>query len=217
MGEGMSGIEIWRIPVPPHCAAARKARSRWVWPRARAAIAETLGCAPAALRIRRTADGKPVISNPGGWQMSLSHSGDFSLLALCRGSALGVDHERLRPVKDFNALARELFGEEASILLKRLSTVARNRAFFSGWVNLEALLKATGEGFAGSRGQFEEAAFRQCVAEEIRRGGQTWRIAGLSLGNDYAGAIAYPARLGRVEPRLRELKPGIAGNLERCG
>ena len=213
----MARIDIWRIAVPPRAAASREARSRWVWPRARAALGDALGCAASSLRIRRDAGVKPCLASPPGWSVSLSHSGDFSLLALARQGPIGIDHEALRPLQSPQRLACEFFGADAEDLLVKIKPSLQIRAFYAGWVNLEALLKATGEGFAGSGGRFEAEAFRGYAGAELRRKGRSWRIAALPLGKGYCGAIAYPARLGACELKLRDLESGRVGELRRCG
>ena len=62
----MATIDLWRIAVPPDLADRRQARSRWVWPRARAALAGALGCPASALRICRDGAGKPGLVK-GAW------------------------------------------------------------------------------------------------------------------------------------------------------
>lgn len=200
----MPRIQIWRIPVPPQEAESRAARSRWVWQRAKGVLAETLACPVESLRIARSAGGKPELRRPEGWALALSHSGAFSLLALAPRGPLGIDHEKLRAVNEINAVARDFFGENMVNLLNGLTSAAREKAFFSAWTGLEALLKATGEGFAGSGGNFEAQVFTS-AAQEVRRAGRKWRIEALPL-RGYAGAIAYPAELGACELRMNALK-----------
>ena len=200
----MAEIRIWRIPVPGHAAENRAARSRWVWRQAERALSEALGCPAKSLRISRDSRGKPALERPAGWGLALSHSGAISLLALAPRGPIGIDHEELRSVSNINAVARDFFSDNMVNLLNMLTPANRETAFFSGWVRLEALLKATGEGFAGSGGSFEPQVFDPAV-QEIRRAGRTWRIEALPL-RGYAGAVAYPARFGACEVKMGDLR-----------
>jgi 4'-phosphopantetheinyl transferase len=211
-----SVIEIWRLPIPSDAAASRLARSRWLWPRLRIRLGDFFGCAPENLRIARAEGGKPEVTRPKGWHLSLSHGAEFSLLAISRVGPLGIDHEKRRAINDVAKLTHDFFGDDAKDLLTKLRTTEREKAFLAAWVSLEALLKATGEGFARSGGRFDEGLFRTGASGEIERDGETWRIAALPLKRGYIGAIAHPAHLGHCELRLREVRPERTEELQAC-
>ena len=106
----------------------------------RALIGAELGMKPAEVPIALNPAGRPVVQpdEPGGHaarvQFSVSHSGEWVLVALSRMHLVGVDVEILRDSTDFPELARTAFapaeylaappqdviiqrGESASLLL----------------------------------------------------------------------------------------------------
>jgi len=99
-------------------------------------------------QIVRDARGKPCV--PGGRPFSLSHAGDYAVLALS-SEAVGVDIERVRPV-DWDRLSARFFhpGEHA-LLLESRDPLA---CFFRIWTLKESYLKAEGVGFSRSPAHF---------------------------------------------------------------
>ena len=81
-------------------------RDRFVAGRAflRLLLAQYLGCEPRALRFRYGPHGKPALADErSDLRFNLAHSGTLAVCALARGSELGVDVERLRPIGDAEA------------------------------------------------------------------------------------------------------------------
>jgi 4'-phosphopantetheinyl transferase len=72
-------------------------RRRYIAARARLRIilARYVGQAPAALQFHYGPHGKPALD---GISFNLSHSADLALLAVSRGTVVGVDIERVRPI-----------------------------------------------------------------------------------------------------------------------
>ncbi len=108
----------------------------------RVVLGNSLGRAPSSLVIDRTCrcgaqHGKPVLAG-GGPGFSLSHAGDVVGVAVLDGGAVGLDVEAVRPMSDLAAMARHIGAPAEPI------------AFFRAWTRKEALLKATGDGLAGS-------------------------------------------------------------------
>lgn len=94
--------------------------------------------------------GKPHPSGPAeGWEVSVSHSGEWVVLALTRGTPVGVDVERVSPARDLEGLAGYTLGDPEQRVWERLSPADRVGAFFRYWARKEALLKATGLGLSG--------------------------------------------------------------------
>ncbi|NGO71887.1 4'-phosphopantetheinyl transferase family protein [Streptomyces boncukensis] len=117
---------------------------------ARLVLAAHTGGHPAALEFRTACvhcggpHGKPQPLVPGGWQLSLSHSGQRVAVAVSQGLPLGVDVEQVRRRPD--ALAETvLTGTERAALARR---PAHGRAgdFIRYWARKESALKATGDG-----------------------------------------------------------------------
>jgi phosphopantetheinyl transferase len=98
-------------------------------------LAGYLGTDPAAVELRRGANGKPFLAGlwpgeePASGSMprlhfNLSHSGDLALIAVAERE-VGVDVERIRPL--------------------------RSTAFYEGWARHEATVKCLGTGLTGRR------------------------------------------------------------------
>ncbi|GHC84440.1 4'-phosphopantetheinyl transferase [Nocardiopsis terrae] len=135
---------------------------------ARLVLAERAGCAPEKVTFElRCASceeksragagggddaphGKPVPTGAaGGWEISVSHSGEWVALALARGVALGVDVERVSDTRDLAGLAGYTLADTEHEVWSALPEADRAGAFFGYWARKEALLKATGLGLSG--------------------------------------------------------------------
>lgn len=135
---------------------------------AKLALADLVDCAPEKisfdLRCRsceekeRTgaragdeeAHGKPHPSGPArGWEISVSHSGEWVVLALAEGVPVGVDVERVSPARDLEGLAGYTLADAERDEWQRWDRDHRIDAFFGYWARKEALLKATGLGLSG--------------------------------------------------------------------
>jgi 4'-phosphopantetheinyl transferase len=115
----------------------------------RTVLGGCLGCAPAQLRFGRSERGKPFLEPPGGLSFNLAHAGDHALLAVTAGDAeLGVDLERHRPGRRFDALARRHFAPGEVARLASLAAPARLGGFYDCWTLKEAYVKARGLGLA---------------------------------------------------------------------
>lgn len=103
--------------------------ARAEWPSSddllRAVLAGYLDADPAAVELRRGANGKPALADDSrGLCFNLSHSADLALIAVA-GREVGVDVERIRP--------------------------RRSTDFYEGWARHEATVKCLGTGLSGRR------------------------------------------------------------------
>ena len=144
-------VDIWRICLnaerPLRLSSAELDRAnrfhfetdREHWSRAHSALRTILsrytGVAPLDLEFQIGEHGKPALESPAAPHFSLSHSGDWALVAVSRHSAVGVDVERIRENVDIAALLRRL-GE---------TDLPEDReACFMRWAHREARSKAHG-------------------------------------------------------------------------
>ena len=119
----------------------------------RSILAAYLGCEPAALEIEPGDDGKPVLVGPfTDLSFNLSRSGDWLLLGLAYGRAVGVDVERvdrwLRDEEELSRLAARVLTPLERNCLEQLGRDARPAALVRAWARKEAVLKALGTGLA---------------------------------------------------------------------
>ena len=86
-------------------------RRRFVACRAalRTLLAERLGLLPPGLRFEYGPAGKPSLAGGAGLRFNVSHSDRYALLAMAEGAELGVDIERLRPLRDMDLVAERVF------------------------------------------------------------------------------------------------------------
>jgi len=176
--------------VAGHLAAderARAARFRVDAPRRRYVAARGLlrrllgGCleVPAErIEIAPGPNGKPVLAD-GGLQFSVSHSGDWVLVAIASDRPLGADVEEIRATPDLLDLARRYFAAEEVLALEGLAAGERPAAFFELWTCKEACLKVHGEGLGGGLAR-PLRAFAPLVARR------------LDVAPGYCAALAAP-------------------------
>lgn len=144
-------------------------------------VAGYLGDAPEAIRFDRhcahcgsAEHGKPA-ADPAV-DVSLSHSGELSLVAICRAPfAVGVDVERLRSGVDWAAVSKVPSSGGA--------------AGFQEWTRAEAVVKAAGLGLAGT------PRIRPDAERGWRRGSvdglpDPWHVRDLRCPPGYAAAVA---------------------------
>ena len=157
----------------------------------RAALRQLLGAwldrDPAALRFRYGPHGKPVLDGVGDAapHFNLAHSGDLILLAFHATRPVGVDVEQPRPGLAWEPVARRVLPPAECQRLERLPTERRLAAFLAAWCQLEARLKARGEGFAGLERLQADALTGQDLVGEL-----AWEVA---LPAGYVAAVVVAA------------------------
>ena len=115
----------------------------------RSIIGPIAGCAPQALSIALTPSGRPYLPDYPGIDFNLSHTQDMVALAICRGGHVGIDIERLDAFSE--AEAREIMplilSEHELNQVHQLDARHRRDVFIACWVQKEAALKCSGQGF----------------------------------------------------------------------
>ncbi|MET7699165.1 4'-phosphopantetheinyl transferase superfamily protein [Streptomyces sp. NPDC005485] len=153
---------------------------------ARIVIGERLGRAPQAVRFTRGRWGKPRVEDAGQFHFSLSHSGDIALVALA-ARPVGVDVELARAELDIMRLSRRYFPGNERELVEREGPDAFGRL----WTRKEACVKAAGGRL--TQGMALAVADAECQAVVRALHGPLpgpWRVADLSLPENYSGAVA---------------------------
>jgi len=153
---------------------------------------------PQALRFVYGARGKPALAASQAvppLAFNVSHSGDFILIALTNGRAVGVDVERMRPEVETEALAQRFFSAHERAVLAPLDAAAQREAFFACWARKEAYIKATGDGLSLPLHQFDVTvlpgegarlvATRPDPAEADR-----WVLCDVDVGPGHRAAVA---------------------------
>ncbi len=183
-------------------------RRRFIVRRAgvREILARYLGDSPQAIRLDRGEFGKPALAAP--WsdsrlQFSTSHSAGLGLVAVAIDITLGIDIERIRPLPDFEDLARRFFAEPETNALGRLPESERLGAFFRGWSRKESLLKALGTGLSLGLDQVVVSLAgddpRVIAIKGTSRSAGQWHLEDLLPAPGFAAALARPAGPCRLE------------------
>jgi 4'-phosphopantetheinyl transferase len=134
-------------------------------------------------------------------QFNLSRSSALAVVAVTTERRIGVDIEQIRPLKDPEAIAHELFAGPEGASLAALPPRERMGAFFACWVRKEAYIKALGRGLSIPLDCFD-------TTFDLGRSGQLirspngaaepalWWLSDLPPIEGYAGAVAVEAEQG---------------------
>ncbi len=160
-----------------------------------------LDIGPAEVELVYSSDGKPALaprSSGAGIHFNLSHSENLALFAFTRAGAVGVDVERIRPMKGAKDLVARFFSRRESELFQKLAEDQQPAAFFNLWTRKEALLKATGKGITGGLHELEvtflpgEPARLLAMSRNSERAAR-WTLRELSPADSFVGAVAVEA------------------------
>ena len=155
-------------------------------------LARYLTMKPAAITFAANGSGRPTLAgDPEELQFNLSHSADAALLAVSRGSALGVDIERIREVSDMIAIAERNFAPTEFAPLLRLNSEQQTDGFFVTWTRKEAFLKGLGLGLSSRLDAIctgRQDRPPRVTIDGVACGG--WTIADLSPLEGYKAAVA---------------------------
>jgi 4'-phosphopantetheinyl transferase len=133
-------------------------RRRFIVARARLRqrLAARLGVPPAEVELAYGKNGKPCLKH-NGWHFSVSHCEDVALFAFSKASAVGVDVEAIRPIREADTIAVQFFSPRENEAYAALATHHKPLGFLQCWTRKEALVKAIGEGLSMPLHQFDVA------------------------------------------------------------
>lgn len=121
----------------------------------RVILSRYLAVRPEQIRYRSGEHGKPALAYPrAGLEFNLSHAHELLLVAVTAGRAVGVDLEYVRPLDDFEAIARRTFSASENEALRAVPEAQRRESFFRCWTRKEAFIKAVGQGLSYPLNQF---------------------------------------------------------------
>lgn len=148
---GPCNVDVWLIslesggePILSAAEELRAARFRFEsdrarWIRAHSALrsilSECSGIPARELSFAAGPHGKPSLNGGRGIEFSLSHSGEWAMVAVTRGTPVGVDIERIRENVNMAPLLQRL-GET--------NLAGDRKALFETWTRREAMTKAAG-------------------------------------------------------------------------
>lgn len=142
-------------------------RGRFVSGRAalRRILARYVALGPADVRFDYDGYGKPRLAHAGDVEFNLSHSGTRALLAVARGTAVGVDIEQIREDRRHEAIMERFFSAREQGDVLRLPPERRAEGFYLAWVAREARVKALGRGMLTPRLAFPDMQVRRATLD----------------------------------------------------
>ncbi len=135
-------VQLWWWTLPPDLASGDAgARSRWVWDRVRPQLAALVGVDTGALRVERSANGKPGVAGLAD-AFSLAHDDEVAVLAVGAVGSLGVDVIGDRPFAAARRLARRLYTAHELSLWEALDPAQQSQQLRERFCAIEAVVKA---------------------------------------------------------------------------
>ncbi len=164
--------------------------SRWLL---RRVLARYTGTAPHSVEFLRTGKGKPYLPHSNVY-FSLSHSGDWALIAVATVELIGVDVEMVSATRDLCGIAESYYHPQEFARLRNLKGEVQADYFFRLWTLKEAFFKATGNGISGGLEKiaFELAGDRICsqIAAELCSNTDEWQFHQWALSAQVYCALA---------------------------
>jgi len=198
-------IYIWLIPLPE--TTDRRSLRRYVEEASRSLLAQHVSLSPESVTLGRSDRGRPHLTGDAisDLHISLAHSGDAALLAVARGRPIGVDLERVRPLRAPGRLAKRFLDstEAENVISFGGGAADRGRRFLDLWVRKEAYLKGVSGSVPVDLRRFglstTEAGSTQVRWTELEEDAASpWQIRDLALTEDYVGAVAVEGAISQI-------------------
>jgi 4'-phosphopantetheinyl transferase len=167
----------------------------------RSTVRKVLGCrlgiAPAEIQLASSPKGKPLVVGAADCEFSISHSGDF--LVVATGNVpLGVDIETRSPRQGGLGVAERFFSAADFQILREGGKPEFETMFLRQWVAKEAALKALGMGIGGGLAD-AECEYHEGRIVAVRLADERIPVRPFSLADGTPGAVA---RRGTMTPAL---------------
>jgi 4'-phosphopantetheinyl transferase len=158
---------------------------------------------PREINFTYSQHGKPSLADPASdVQFSVSHSGDWALLAVAHGRQVGIDLEAIKADIEIEKLAERFFSPRECQSLRALPAESRLAAFFRYWTCKEAFLKAQGVGLSRGLGSFDvglDAASAYLAATRPDPGeADQWSLHQIEAPPRYAAAVAVEGAITAI-------------------
>ncbi len=170
-------------------------------------LSEYLNVEPAAIGFGYGKNGKPFVAGAAQLDFNLSHSDDRVIYAISRTTRVGVDIESLDRRIDYRGLAKRFFTSRECAELLSLPESERKGVFLTCWTRKEAVMKATGDGWALAPHRFEitvapDVFPRVLQFDETAHKIADWALYPVNLEGGYAATVASLPALRTELPTL---------------
>jgi 4'-phosphopantetheinyl transferase len=153
--------------------------------------------APQDIRFSYGPLGKPAYE-AGGVHFSISHAGDRALLAFSRTAAVGIDLERVKTHRRFDALTARFFSADNARTIALASPSALPRVFAEAWAQREAYVKAVGGGLYATADALPFTPGRIPLQRVSDPNAGLWSIVSVDAGHEYEGKLVSAGDAGRL-------------------
>ncbi len=169
----------------------------------RRVLARYVGQAPEALAFRTGAHGKPYLLTSDAPYFNLSHSEDRAALAVCWGFEVGIDIERVKPLREDVA---SFFSTRERQALAALEGEDGLLALYRCWTSKEAVLKALGAGLSLPIERYEVSVTARGPARLVSVDGdaeaaRAWQLHSFRPAPSFLGTLAVPCAGRALEIR----------------
>lgn len=138
---------------------------------------------------------KPALSeqHQSDIHFNLSHSGDYALIGVTRGRAIGVDIEIIKATRDLDEIAKRFFADAEIQAYFDLPASDRVLGFYQCWTRKEAFIKAIGSGLYHSLKEFVVSLgpnIKPAILSIKDQSADHWQLFSFSPAEGYAAAVA---------------------------
>jgi 4'-phosphopantetheinyl transferase len=153
-----------------------------------------LDTAPSAVAISVTPAGRPQLDPAARLDLSTSHDDGLAVVAIVRGTRVGIDVERVRPVDDAADLAATHLTRREVAWLGTWPADRRSWAFLTLWTRKEAVVKLLGTGLSTPLASFDTGIDdARAMSQPSGLTGPSLRIAPLDGVPSHVGSVAVEA------------------------
>ncbi len=163
---------------------------------------------PGHIQFETGPHGKPAVRSRSDTaqpiEFSLSHSGEYAIVAVATGRAVGVDVEVCRPDVDSLKLAQRFFAPGEAHQIAQAQGDGQQRMFYRYWTAKEAYLKGRGVGLSLGLDRFEVLFDERLAQAQVRSTDsgaidRDWLVQPLQVGDRVAGALAVEGEAWQVQ------------------
>jgi 4'-phosphopantetheinyl transferase len=154
--------------------------------------------------------GKPFLVEdggaPSGLEFNMSDAGDFVVIAVANGQALGVDIEAVRPIDEADDIVERNFSALERESYRRLPQHQKRHAFFSAWTRKEAYTKAVGLGLYLPLDSFSVVLDPQEPPRLLEVDGdpskaEEWTLREIAAPPGHLGALVVRGKVTKIHPQ----------------
>lgn len=164
------------------------------------------GKAPQSVSIIAAQTGKPILSDAPNWHFSVSHTGDWVLLAVGQ-TPLGVDVEFVNPRFIIDDLIPTVLSAAEQRAL--IESPDSHLFFYECWTRKEALVKATGEGVTDDFINIPALEGEHIVKSSLIGNSFPWQIQPFFVNDTYPAALANVYINSMESPQFYEIDPAL--------